>query len=121
MDIFGFFFTAFEGMGGGGGGLKVSPTFMGLVRGGKPPEIQSGTVTASGFLRTALSFLGKGCKEVSKGRYVSSDGLHQVRFGDHETKNPGNIHAHFESYDKPSGQGGKVTESSTVTIVPDHK
>jgi hypothetical protein len=106
--------------GGGGGGLKISPAFMGL-RGGKPPEIPSGTMTVSGFLRTALTFLGKGSKEVSKGRYVSADGLRQVRFGDHETKDPSNVHAHYESYDKPAGQGGKVTESSTVTIVPDHK
>ena len=121
IDIFGFFFTAFEGMGGGGGGLKLSPASMGMFRGGKAPEFQSGTVSATGFLRAAITFLGKGSKEVSKGRYVSSDGLRQVRFGDHETKTPGNIHGHFESYDKPAAQGGKVTETSTVTITPDHK
>jgi len=86
---------------------------------GKAPEFESGTVTESAFIRSAEKFLGKGAKEQSPGRYVSQDGLRQVRFGDHETQKPNNVHGHFESYDKSAFQGGKVTETAAVKITPD--
>ena len=45
--------------------------------------------------------------------YVSADGMRQVRFGAHETS--GDLHAHFEAYDKP---GGTIVENSPVELVP---
>jgi RHS repeat-associated protein len=93
----------------------------GAVRGGKPLEIPSGTISESGFLGAATEYLGKGYTEPSSGRYVSADGMRQVRFGAHETRPGKEVHAHFEAYDKPAGSGGKVIESSTATVVPDKK
>jgi len=72
-------------------------------------------VSESGFLRSVEQYLGTGYREVSPGRYVSSDGLRQVRFGAHETRGPG-LHGHFEAYDCP---GGRVIENTRVDIVPD--
>ncbi|HEV2737136.1 MAG TPA: hypothetical protein VGU66_01025, partial [Candidatus Elarobacter sp.] len=99
------------------GGLP-SMTAMSM-RAGKAPEFAGGTVTESGFLRTSLTFLGKGPTEVSPGRYVSADGLRQVRFGVHETRAGKQVHAHYEAYDKPVQQGGRVIETRTVMVVPD--
>ena len=79
-----------------------------------PPEIPSGQITESGVMRQAENYLGSGYTEVSPGRYVSADGTRQFRYGAHETRNPANHHAHFESLD-----GGRVTENSAVKIVPD--
>ena len=81
---------------------------------GRAPEIPSGQITESGVLRQAENYLGRGYKEVSPGRYVSADGTRQFRYGAHETRNPANHHAHFESL-----QGGRVTENAVVKIVPD--
>ena len=81
---------------------------------GRPPEIPSGQITESGVMRQAENYLGSGYTEVSPGRYVSADGTRQFRYGAHETRNPANHHAHFESLD-----GGRVTENSAVKIVPD--
>lgn len=50
------------------------------------------------------------------GRYISKDGLRQVRYGAHETKPGGRHHGHFEAYDKP---GGNVIENTSVEIIPD--
>jgi hypothetical protein len=95
---------------------------MSMVRlSGKAPEIGSGILTESGFLRQSQKFLGNGYSEVSQGRYVSADGLRQVRFGAHETRAGKQVHAHFEAYDKPQQVGGKVVETSTAIIVPDKK
>ncbi len=80
----------------------------------RPPEIPSGQITESGVMRQAENYLGSGYTEVSPGRYVSADGTRQFRYGAHETRNPANHHAHFESLD-----GGRVTENSAVKIVPD--
>jgi len=60
-----------------------------------------------------MKYLGPGYKELSPGRYVSADGMLQVRFGAHETR--GDLHAHFEAYDMA---GGKVVGNSVVKIVP---
>ena len=45
--------------------------------------------------------------------------MRQVRYGSHETKSPNNHHGHFEAYDKPAQQGGRIIENSSVKIVPD--
>jgi len=42
----------------------------------------------------------------------------RVRFGAHETRGP-RLHAHFEAYDRPYGQGGRVIENTRVDIIPD--
>jgi RHS repeat-associated protein len=81
---------------------------------GRSPEIPSGQITESGLMRQAENYLGAGYKEVSPGRYVSADGTRQFRYGAHETRNPANHHAHFESL-----EGVRVTENGIVKIVPD--
>jgi RHS repeat-associated protein len=102
-------------------GIGLASIFLGPVgrAGGKATEIVSGVISESGFLRSAIEFLGAGSREVGSGRYLSADGLRQLRFGSHETRDASNLHAHFETYDKPASQGGRVDESSTVDIVPD--
>ncbi len=82
---------------------------------GRAPEFPGGRVTQSGFLRSAEQYLGNGYREVSPGRWVSADGLRQVRFGAHETRGPG-LHGHFEAYDRA---GGRVIENTRVDIIPD--
>ena len=84
--------------------------------GGRAVEIASGVLSESQFLRNSLEYLGPGYKEVSSGRWLSSDGLRQVRFGAHEVRNPANLHGHFEAYDAP---GGRVTENAMVKISKD--
>lgn len=81
---------------------------------GRAPEIPSGQISESGVMRQAENYLGSGYKEVPPGRYVSADGTRQFRYGAHETRNPANHHAHFESL-----EGGRVTENAVVKIVPD--
>lgn len=53
---------------------------------------------------------------VSPGRFVSRDGLRQFRLGAHELRGT-RPHAHFEAYNKPAGQGGRVVENTWVDIV----
>ena len=102
------------------GGLP-SMSAQSIIRGGRIPELAGGTVTESGFLRTSQQYLGKGYAELSPGRFVSADGMRQVRFGDHETRSGKQLHAHFEAYDKPYQQGGKVMGKTTVQVLPDKK
>jgi RHS repeat-associated protein len=85
----------------------------------RAPEFEGGQVTESGFLRSALKWLGEGYRDLGKGRYVSKDGLRQVRYGKHETTG-NNHHGHFEIYDRPVDKGGQVIENTSVKIVPDN-
>jgi hypothetical protein len=82
---------------------------------GRAPEFVGGKVGQSGFLRAAEQYLGHGYKEISSGRYVSADGLRQVRFGAHEVKSS-QLHGHFEAYDKV---GGRIIENTRVNIIGD--
>jgi hypothetical protein len=84
--------------------------------GGRAIEVASGVVTESQFLNNALEYLGKGYAEAAPGRWLSADGLRQVRFGTHEMRNPTNLHGHFEAYDRA---GGRVVENAVVKIVKD--
>jgi RHS repeat-associated protein len=87
----------------------------------KPPEFERGQTTETGFLNSAMNWLREGYKDMGSGRYLSADGLRQVRYGNHETDPRKRHHGHFESYDKPADKGGVVTETATVEIVPDKK
>ena len=84
----------------------------------KPQKIERslGTITESGFLNAAERYLGKDYVVYPKGRYVSKDGLRQIRYGNHETRNSKNHHAHFEAYDK---KGGNLEELGRTEIVND--
>ena len=82
---------------------------------GRAPEFAGGRIGQTGFLDAAAKYLGPGSHEVSPGRYVSSDGLRQVRFGAHEVRGPG-LHAHFEAYDRP---GGRIIVNTRVDIIGD--
>ena len=86
--------------------------------GSKPPEFERGTVTEPEFLAAAASYLGIGYIEASPGRFISNDGLRQVRLGAHETSGP-ELHGHFEAYNYPHNEGGFVVETATVSIIPD--
>ncbi|CBA07773.1 polymorphic toxin MafB class 1 [Neisseria meningitidis] len=81
----------------------------------RAPEYHAGTVSESNFLNVAEKWLGENYKSYPNGRYVSQDGMRQVRYGHHET-NSSTHHGHFESYDKPNG---RVIENSVVTIIQD--
>lgn len=69
-----------------------------------------------GFLTSAEKFLGSEYREMSPGRYVSADGWRQVRFGAHETRGL-KMHAHFEAFDQPYGQGGRAIENTVVDVL----
>jgi RHS repeat-associated protein len=85
---------------------------------GRAPEFTRGQTTESGFLKSGLKWLGEGYKDMGGGRYLSKDGLRQIRYGKHETS--GKVHhGHFEAYDKSADQGGKVIENTRVIIVSD--
>jgi YD repeat-containing protein len=103
------------------GGLPSMSASSMIRSAGRIPELAGGTVTEAGFLRTSQEYLGKGYTELSPGRYVSADGMRQVRFGPHETRAGKQLHAHYEAYDKPYQQGGHVIEKTVVQIVPDKK
>lgn len=81
----------------------------------RAPEYYGGSVSESGFLDSAIEWLGSDYIEKGGGRYTSSDGMHQVRYGSHETSNPNYHHGHFEAYDYP---GGTVVENTVVDIHP---
>ncbi|RNK22531.1 hypothetical protein COH34_12135 [Neisseria meningitidis] len=81
----------------------------------RAPEYHAGTVSESNFLNAAEKWLGENYKSYPNGRYVSQDGMRQVRYGYHET-NSSTHHGHFESYDKPNG---RVIKNSAVTIIRD--
>ena len=85
-----------------------------VVAGTRADEYPAGQINEANFPDAAMKYLGPGYKELSPGRYVSSDGMRQVRFGDHETRGPG-LHGHFEAYDMT---GGRVVENSVLKIVP---
>lgn len=84
----------------------------------KAPELLSGKITESGFLDASETWLGAGSKEATPGRWVSKDGMRQVRYGTHESTSKTH-HGHFESYDKPASQGGKVSQNAVVEITND--
>jgi hypothetical protein len=87
--------------------------------GRRSPEFHGGQVSEETFLRKAENYLGPGYQEIppGSGRFVSADGMRQVRYGRHETSGQKH-HAHFEAYDRPYFQGGKVVENTVVEIVP---
>ena len=119
-------------MGGGGGGGR-GPLGRG---GGAPPpgggrggrldkrgrarEVSGKPMRESKFVAMAEKFLGPNPREVpvGSGRHVSADGLRQVRYGVHET-GKGLHHGHFEKYDIPASQGGRVIINVSVPIVRD--
>lgn len=86
----------------------------------RAPEYDGGTISETGFINSAEKWLGDNYTSLPGGRYISNDGMKQVRYGHHETSSSTH-HGHFEAYDKPANQGGKVIENTAVKIVPDGK
>ena len=103
-----------QGVKSRGGGVSGRAGITGRI-GGRAPEFPGGRIGQTGFLDAAAEYLGPGYREVSPGRYVSADGLRQVRFGAHEVRGPG-LHGHFEAYDQA---GGRVIENTRVDIIGD--
>ena len=64
----------------------------------KASEWHGGKLSESEFLRSAPEYLGKNYRSLPNGRYISEDGLRQVRYGKHEVSSKKH-HAHFESHD----------------------
>ncbi|MEH1097865.1 polymorphic toxin-type HINT domain-containing protein [Micromonospora sp. CPCC 205561] len=57
-------------------------------------------------LDTAVEFLGADYQDMGDGRYLSADGLRQVRMTDRDTRHPTqNPHINFETYRNPIGPG----------------
>lgn len=50
---------------------------------------------------------GKDYISLPNGRYVPKDGTRQIRYGKHEATSKKH-HAHFEVYDQPMKNGGKI-------------
>ena len=96
------------------GDLSIAKVQRGAVGSRRAPEFSGGRVSESGFLDAAEDYLGPGYQSLPNGRYVSADGLRQVRYGKHETSSKLH-HGHFEAYDKP---GGRVIENTMVEIHP---
>jgi hypothetical protein len=84
---------------------------------GRVPHIGSGQLTQDAAISSAQKWLQPGYTEVSQGRFVSADGLRQIRFGFHETSNPNNLHIHFEAFNKSYWNGGRIIESTVTSIV----
>lgn len=100
------------GMGGGGSPKAPAPATAGR---GRAPELPGGQLSEGDFPDAAVKYLGSNYREVSPGRYLSADGLRQVRYGAHEVRTPTHHHAHFEAYDRT---GGRVIENTMVELVP---
>lgn len=57
-------------------------------------------------LDTAIEFLGPGYRDMGDGRFLSADGLRQVRMTDRDLQHPTqNPHINFETYRNPIGPG----------------
>ena len=97
-----------------GGGSRSSSSSAGAAGGGRALEFPRGQLREADFPDAAQKFLGSGYTNPSPGRYVSADGLRQVRYGAHEVRS-GTHHAHFEAYDAP---GGRVIENAMVELIP---
>ena len=82
------------------------------------PEHNAGELTKQQFDENVKRYLGKGYEDKGKGRFLSTDGMRQTRYGDHETRNPNDHHGYFEAYDKSAHEGGEVIENSRVVIKP---
>jgi len=95
-------------------GLGPLPNVGPGLRAGRAAEFPGGVLTETQLINQAESYLGAGYREVSPGRFKSADGTRQFRYGSHETRNPNNHHAHFESL-----TGEDVTENTVVQIILD--
>ena len=87
-----------------------------LVHNADYGHVDGGVATPDQALDGATAYLGANYRDMGKGRYLSADGLRQVRLGNHEVKDPKNLHIHFEHYDVPARQGGSVVESNFTVI-----
>ncbi|MEV4847949.1 polymorphic toxin-type HINT domain-containing protein [Micromonospora matsumotoense] len=80
----------------------------------KPALVSSGVsslrdgahMSTDDALDTAIEFVGPGYKDMGGGRFLSRDGLRQVRMTDADLAHPRqNPHMNFETYGNPSGPG----------------
>lgn len=78
-------------------------------------HIDGGIASENNVLEGAIEFLQVGYRDMGRGRFLSDDGLRQIRLGSHEL-NPANLHIHFEHYDIPWDIGGTLIES-TFTLI----
>jgi RHS repeat-associated protein len=79
------------------------------------PEYNSGVLSQSKTMDVAQQWLQPGYEDMGKGRFVSKDGMRQVRFGAHEL-NSSQMHIHFEAYKTSYWNGGRIIENSRIII-----
>ncbi len=82
---------------------------LGVVVHNTCPHVDGGVASSHNVLQGAITFLRSGYRDMGKGRFLSADGLRQIRWGIHEL-NPLDMHIHFEHYDLPWDIEGKVIE-----------
>ncbi len=70
-------------------------------------------------LEKAEAFLGRGYKEVSKGRFVSADGSRVVRMGEHELSGKAPLHLNFETLVPNAAKPGKPKVEKNLHIFLD--
>jgi hypothetical protein len=67
-------------------------------------------------IELAEDFLGQGYKEVEKGRFVSEDGLRQVRMGEHELSGKERLHLNFETLKRNRRRPSKMTTDKNIHV-----
>lgn len=78
----------------------------GLVPAGVQNLVDGAYMTTDDALETANQFLGPGYRDMGGGRFLSQDGLRQVRLTDADLAHPRqNPHINFETYNQPIGPG----------------
>ncbi|MET8261358.1 RHS repeat-associated core domain-containing protein [Micromonospora sp. NPDC005553] len=100
MALAAVFAVATDGM--GRTGARVS----GLTPGGVNNLVDGAHMATNDAMNTAVDFLGPGYRDMGGGRFLSHDGLRQVRLTDADLAHPRqDPHINFETYNQPIGPG----------------
>ncbi|MFV2104630.1 polymorphic toxin-type HINT domain-containing protein [Micromonospora sp. LOL_024] len=85
---------------------NTGPCGPGLAPGGVKNLRDGAHMSTNDALDTAVDFLGPGYQDMGGGRFLSRDGLRQVRMTDADLAHPRqNPHINFETYNQPIGPG----------------
>lgn len=101
--------------------VLASKTVASLAKQAAPKGLQlvdGAKMSIDQALGAAETFLGKGYKDIGKGRFVSSDGFRQVRMGDTDILgfHGGGPHINFETFDRPIQKGAKMLENIHIKL-----
>lgn len=99
------------------GDTEVLVSNCDVVPGGVNNLSDGVSMTTRDALDTAEEFLGPGYRELSNGRYVSADGLRQVRMTDRDLAHPNQApHMNFETYNSPTGPGVRGSPDENIHV-----